>query len=587
MSSTTSTGFANLGSVRVDQNTGRATIGGTLFGIDANKLANDLADVKALPIRAIDAKISKNATKVTALNGLKTLLQDLKDAASALRNPTMSQGGGDVFRKKNASLITTTGTTPAASLLSVTPLGDAQNGSFMVKINRTAKNDLISSSTTFASATATPITTPGNLVINGKTIAVTNATTLTELRDSINATTDIGVTANLIQISDTSYTMSLTASSTGKAINFTGSDASILSNLSIAASGATDTSLSAEIQYNGTTLVRPKNTIEDVVTGVRLNLVGADSGSEVTVSLSTNTTAIKDAIVKFKDRYNAINTFVKQQRAANADGTIAATSVLYGETSLRDLSTQLKQMVTSVVSGVTGINSLRGSGLGFSADGSLTFVSTTGTTSGQPTTDDTDFTNIINNNSAELANFYSFKSTLSSSNIAVLNRPTELGSLAGKVITLSVTETDSTGFATQASLSVDGQVIPSAINGGRIVAGDASILKGFSFGYAGSVINTGDPAFTATIKNTQGVADRIAGLTDVYLETKGILDGAIANVQDNTAVLNRKIDKINTTTEAYRARLLKQFQYAQDSYTKFSAFRSSLDAFSRSQNSGN
>ncbi|MFN9323092.1 MAG: flagellar filament capping protein FliD [Holosporales bacterium] len=587
MSSTTSTGFANLGSVRVDQNTGRATIGGTLFGIDANKLANDLADVKALPIRAIDAKISKNATKVTALNGLKTLLQDLKDAASALRNPTMSQGGGDVFRKKNASLITTTGTTPAASLLSVTPLGDAQNGSFMVKINRTAKNDLISSSTTFASATATPITTPGNLVINGKTIAVTNATTLTELRDSINATTDIGVTANLIQISATSYTMSLTASNTGKAIDLTGSDASILTDLSIAASGATDTSLSAEIQYNGTTLVRPKNTIEDVVTGVRLNLVGADSGSEVTVSLSTNTTAIKDAIVKFKDRYNAINTFVKQQRAANADGTIADTSVLYGETSLRDLSTQLKQMVTSVVSGVTGINSLRGSGLGFSADGSLTFVSTTGTTSGQPTTDDTDFTNIINNNSAELANFYSFKSTLSSPNIVVLNRPTELGSLAGKTITLTVTATDSGGTATAASLSVDGQVIPSAINGGRIVAGDASILKGFSFGYAGSVINTGDPAFTATIKNTQGVADRIAGLTDVYLETKGILDGAIANVQDNTAVLNRKIDKINTTTEAYRARLLKQFQYAQDSYTKFSAFKSSLDAFSRSQNSGN
>lgn len=585
MSSTTSTGFANLGAVKIDQATGRATVGGTMFGIDANKMANDLADVKLIPIQAINTKVSKNANKIAAFDELKILLQDLKDAASALRGPTVLQGGDDVFRKKSANLVTTTGSTPASSLLSVTPLGDAQNGSFKIKVNRVAKNDLINSTGTFNSLTTTPLTANGNLVINGKTLNLTTVTTLSQLRDSINTTQNIGVTASIIKISETSYKLSLTADSTGKAIDLAGSDAGVLSDLSIAASGVTDTDLSAEIQYNNTTLVRATNTINDVVTGVRLNLVGADTSSEVTVSLSTDTASIKNVLLKFKDSFNAINTFVKQQRATNTDGTIADTAILYGETSVRDLSTQLKQMVTSVVSGVTGINSLRAAGLGFSADGSLIFVSTTGTTAGQPTTDDSDFTNIIKNNSAELASFYGFKSTISNPNIIVLNRPNDLASLAGKSITLNVAATDSNGTPTAASLSVNGQDVTATINQGRIVASDSSILKGFSFGYAGGVINIGDPAFTATISNTQGIADRIAGVTDSYLAiATGILDKAIATVQDNNANLNKKIDKINTTTEAYRARLLKQFQSAQDAYTKFTTFKSSLDAFSRSQN---
>lgn len=139
------------------------------------------------------------------------------------------------------------------------------------------------------------------MTINGIDFSFDRDTTVSEVMNEIN-TSDAGVTMTYDSFSD-KFTLSSTKAGTNNAIEFTDTDG-LLAKFKIdetAHIGATN----AEFVVNGVSTTRASNTFEVNGTTVTLNEITADP---IEVSVASDTTDVKDMIVKFVDKYNEVLT---------------------------------------------------------------------------------------------------------------------------------------------------------------------------------------------------------------------------------------------------------------------------------------
>lgn len=84
----------------------------------------------------------------------------------------------------------------------------------------------------------------------------------------------------------------------------------------------------AQIRVDGVLVTRPTNTIADAVSGVTLNLLNAEPGTTIDLTVNRNTEDGVKAVKAFADAYNAIVKFFDEQRAEGAP--LATSSSLRG-----------------------------------------------------------------------------------------------------------------------------------------------------------------------------------------------------------------------------------------------------------------
>lgn len=83
----------------------------------------------------------------------------------------------------------------------------------------------------------------------------------------------------------------------------------------------------AVLRVDGREVVRSSNSITDAISGVNLNLLTAEPGTAIDVTIDRDVKGATDAVKAFKDSYNAIRTFFDEQRATDAP--------LYSDSTLR------------------------------------------------------------------------------------------------------------------------------------------------------------------------------------------------------------------------------------------------------------
>lgn len=106
------------------------------------------------------------------------------------------------------------------------------------------------------------------------------------------------------------------------------------------------TGLDAQVRIDGQTVTRATNSISDAVSGVTLNLLGAEAGTTVNVSISRNVDAITQNIQTFASAYNAVRTWVNQATATGA--------ALANDTSAQSMMQSLTNALLNNVTGATG-----------------------------------------------------------------------------------------------------------------------------------------------------------------------------------------------------------------------------------------
>ena len=122
----------------------------------------------------------------------------------------------------------------------------------------------------------------------------------------------------------------------------------------------------AVVQVGNLTLAKSSNMITDVIQGVTLNLLQADSSQSVDVTVATDTGGVKGLVDKFISSYNEAISYLQDQLSFDPNNGDDAKPLLGDATALL-LKRQIQNLITSVVPGASsGLNSL--AKLGFTTD---------------------------------------------------------------------------------------------------------------------------------------------------------------------------------------------------------------------------
>ena len=113
----------------------------------------------------------------------------------------------------------------------------------------------------------------------------------------------------------------------------------------------------AVVEIGNLTLARSSNTITDVIQGVTLNLLKADSTEAIDVTVSTDSSGVKGLVDSFISAYNDLIGYLTDQLSFDPDVGIA--KPLLGDSTALFLKRQVQSLITSAVPGSsTGLNSL-------------------------------------------------------------------------------------------------------------------------------------------------------------------------------------------------------------------------------------
>ncbi|WFU35558.1 flagellar filament capping protein FliD [Bradyrhizobium brasilense] len=507
--------------------------------IDWDALIEAEVNAKLAAATSITTTITANQAKITAYQSLQTELSTLATGLSSLSTSIINSIATNAFATR-AATISSTGDVSASSALNMSVNSGSATGDHTLQITQLATAQKVIGSSQSSSSTALGLSGTFSLGLSGGTstaISITSGMSMQDIVDTINAqTSTTNVQASIVQVSSGSYEMVLTGTQDAADIAYSSTSGDdILNKLGVTdTSGAfTDVlqkSQSAEFTLDGIALTRNTNDISDVLSGVTFDLLQpTPSGTSLNISIETDTSQITSALQAFVTNYNAFRDQVIAQSAQNSDGTAASSAVLFGDSTMRDIMTQLQQMLSGTVGGMT----MADLGLSFNENNELQLD--TGTLS-----------TVLTQNLAGVTQLLSAQTTTSSSQLSVVNTGTSPQSF-----TLDLT-VDSTGTLTGATVGGDSSGF--SVVGNTIIGNSGTIYAGMAFTYTGSTSQS------ITVTSSSGLATQLYQLAHTSSGTSGQLQTMITNLQSRDTDLQSQVSDIQSNAATFKAQL--QVQYA-------------------------
>ena len=223
-----------------------------------------------------------------------------------------------------------------------------------------------------------------NLKVGDSTIAINPAANgsgdidLTQVMTAINGAA-AGVTASITNDGTNSrLVLTPNAANATAAISLAGSGD--YSGLTASGMGQLLKAQDAKLSIDGVAVTSPSNKVENVISGVTLNLSKVTtSADDFTLNISNDTTGLTSAANTFVSAYNTLAKAIASMTAQTPSTTLgqANTSApLASESSVQTIMTQLRNTLFSSVDGGNGINTLSDIGIGFQKDGTLALDAT-------------------------------------------------------------------------------------------------------------------------------------------------------------------------------------------------------------------
>lgn len=293
-------------------------------------------------VKPIDTKLEQNLTQQKDLTAITGYLNSLKSAASALSSDLLFQGRNVSTSGTSATLTADAGVLTQEISLNVTQLASKDIFQTVGKASQTS---------TFASGNDTL-----GLTIDSKTysIDVKATMTLTELADAINNGTDGKIEARIMNVGgENPYRLIIQSAKTGEdqKIEFSGN--TVLTDLglnhedTVGEDGVQTSRLSsasnALFTYNGITMQRQTNTIDDITVGLTLKLT--ETG-RTTFNVTQDTDALVEEMNNFVTAYNdLINNLAV---ATDYDSESGKSGSLQGNSQVNAIKTILNRLLTSM-----------------------------------------------------------------------------------------------------------------------------------------------------------------------------------------------------------------------------------------------
>jgi flagellar hook-associated protein 2 len=334
---------------------GLPTLPNTLSGgIDVQSAVNSAMAAMEIPQQLLQQQQSKLQSQVSTLNQVSTDLSSLLTTVNSLKDP---------FGGLNAMTTTSSDT----SVVTASASSGLQAGNHTVVVNSLAATssyysaELASSSTTF---------TAGNVTLKiGSNSAVTipatgTVNTLAGLATAIN-NAGAGVSASVI--TDTlGSRLAIVSNSSGAA-----GDISVTGNTTGLALTKSVTGADASVVVDGVPVTSATNSVSNAIPGLTFNLQNANPKETVSIGVAADTSQATSAIQAFVSAYNKVIGDINAQAATGS----SSTSVLQGDSTMRDIQQRVLTDVTTSLTGNGGLSNLESIGVSMQNDGTLSINS--------------------------------------------------------------------------------------------------------------------------------------------------------------------------------------------------------------------
>lgn len=363
------------------------------LGIGSNlnlaDLLSDLSKAESQPLVMLQQKQISYTAKLSAYGTLQGALSTLQTAAAKLSDAGLFKGvkatssAADVLSATGAATappgIYTVDVTQLASAQSLAAAGVSNvkaavgKGTVTIDFGTISGGTLDNATGTYSGSTFTV-----DAARAAKSIVIDDSNNSLEgLRDAINAKTDLGVTAAIVNDGGSSpYRLVLTSRETGVASSMrisVAGDASLQTMLNHDASGSqamrqTALAGNALLKVNGIPVTSKTNSVVDAAPGVTMALskIGAS-----TVTVSRDSGSVEAAIAGFVTAYNSLQTTAAQLTRYDTEKHTGA--ALVGDSTLRTIQTRIRAALNTPQAG--DLKVLSKVGVSFQKDGTLAFDS--------------------------------------------------------------------------------------------------------------------------------------------------------------------------------------------------------------------
>ncbi len=298
-------------------------------GLDVTSIVSQLMAIESRPLINLQNKQIKYEAQISAFGQLRSSMASLQQAMENLGTISTL----DLYKTTSAD----------DSVITASAESGADVGNYGIEVVRTAdyhkmdSNEAADTDTFGGTAGDSVSVQVGSDPADTVTIDLTTAKTLAEIRDAINDDADNpGVTATIIAGDGGNQKLILTSDSTGEASAMTASYGGTvdLGLTTLNDIGGDLSLLDSEINVDGYNITRATNTIDDVLTGVTLNLQSADPGNAHSVNVERDNSAVSSRIQAFADAYDSLRAEIQIQRS----GQLGSDSVLLSlERQLQDV----------------------------------------------------------------------------------------------------------------------------------------------------------------------------------------------------------------------------------------------------------
>ena len=335
-------------------------------GLDLTGLLDQLQAAERGKLEPITLQKQQQQAKISAYGQLQTSLNAFQDSLAKINDSALYQSLSANVR---------------GDAIKATTTADALPGSYRVEVSKLATSGSLASSRVTESDTALDLQGATAIQLtfgNNDTVKIDLAadSSLTDIRDAINANKDSGVNATIIN-DGTGYRLALSSKTTG-------ADAAIASFSFVDAGGATVAGPFAEdaatkqagedaaLTVNGIAISSAKNQIEGAIQGVTLNLaelsIADGETATSTVNVERDTLKQREAISGFVKAFNDLKGTIGKLTSFNGDSETAGE--LVGDSTVRTIESRLRSVLTGGVAGGE-LSTLNQLGITLQRDGTL------------------------------------------------------------------------------------------------------------------------------------------------------------------------------------------------------------------------
>ncbi len=496
------------------------SLSGYSSGIDTDTIVAQLMAIERRPLTRLETKNSTREAQLSIYSDIRSKLSTLKTAVDKLN--TMRE-----FRMMSIS-----SSDEDDEHFTVSADSTAQAISHNIKVSQLAVAEK-EISQGYADTNSEVGSGTFSILVGDEeteiTLTAANAT-LEGMRDAINAS-GAAVTATIMNDGDATNPYRLVVSSdesgTANAISI---DVSSLSGgtapIFTDGSGGTPGQQAADaiFTFDGVTVTSSSNEIEDVVTGIDLNLKKVDTENTYEITLESNIDDLVEEITGFVDAYNEFMTYIDDKIDSDTmDGDYTATQI----------RRQLSALIYTSVDSGGAYTALSQIGISTSSTGELTI-------------DEDDLETALEDNFDDVMMLMTAYGSTDNSSVKFVNSSseTENGSYAVNI----------TGIGSSLAGTIGGYAT-TAIGSNILMGATGTPIEGLMISFSGSTTGS-----YGNVSYSSGVMQSFSNLIDNYLDSasgviknkEDAINRAITYTEDQIARMEERMDKVE-------ARLKTQF----------------------------